>query len=358
MTAPAAPVWLLFCLLACLCGCQQGVFTPSSLPAMYQAPPPHSVNKVDLASLSNHDQRTDIIYRGDVLEVMIATGMEEETPSTWMVRVDSQDMARLPLVGGVQIGGRGLTAAEHAIRQACIERGIYRHPVVAIRLKQRQFNQVTVMGEVNEPGVYELPRRSSDLVAALAAAEGITEDADTIVEIRRPPPLTAHGGGSAGRPVHGQVSFETSAAHEKRPPPERVDLETAAESGVQQYLEDGAVVVVRKRPVHTIHVMGLVNEPDQFELPPDQDIRLLDALAMAGDRTLGVADKVRVIRQVPGRAEPVVISLSVRNAKRKQADNLRLAPGDLVSVEETPTTFVLEAMRSFIRFGFSSRVGM
>ena len=86
--------------------------------------------------------------------------------------------------------------------------------------------------------------------------------------------------------------------------------------------------------------------------------RDLDALAMAGDRTLGVADKVRVIRQVPGRAEPVVSARSVRNAKRTQADNLRLAPGDLVSVEETPITFVLEAMRSFIRFGFSSGVDM
>jgi hypothetical protein len=33
-----------------------------------------------------------------------------------------------------------------------------------------------------------------------------------------------------------------------------------------------------------------------------------------------------------------------------------LAPGDVVSVEETPLTFTVGTIQSFVRFGFSSAI--
>src|SRR5262249_29553585 len=95
---------------------------------------------------------------------------------------------------------------------------------------------------------------------------------------------------------------------------------------------------------------------DQFTLPVDQEIHMLDALAMAGGRTMEIADKVRVIRKVPGREEPVVIEASVRDAKRDGRSNIRLAEGDIVTVEETPLTFTVGTLREFIRFGFSAAI--
>jgi hypothetical protein len=52
----------------------------------------------------------------------------------------------------------------------------------------------------------------------------------------------------------------------------------------------------------------------------------------------------------------VRIRVSIREAKRDGEANVRLAAGDVVSVEETPATFVLDLMRNFIRFGLSSSV--
>ena len=52
----------------------------------------------------------------------------------------------------------------------------------------------------------------------------------------------------------------------------------------------------------------------------------------------------------------MMIDVSVRDAKADGDANLRLAPGDLVSVEETPVTAVLDTLKSFIRFGVSSSV--
>jgi polysaccharide export outer membrane protein len=122
------------------------------------------------------------------------------------------------------------------------------------------------------------------------------------------------------------------------------------------YLEDGAVVAVREKPPRTVHVLGKVQRPGHFELPDDHDLRMLDAVALAGGRTLQLADKIRVVRQVPGRSSPVVVKASVREAKRGGDANLRLAPGDVVSVEETPATFAVETLRDLVRFGFSAAV--
>jgi polysaccharide export outer membrane protein len=91
-------------------------------------------------------------------------------------------------------------------------------------------------------------------------------------------------------------------------------------------------------------------------MPEDQEMYLLDAIAKANGRTLEIADKVRVIRNVPNKAEPVVVEASIREAKRDAAANIRLAPGDVVSVEETPTTLVVGTIRDFVRFGFSAAV--
>ena len=69
-----------------------------------------------------------------------------------------------------------------------------------------------------------------------------------------------------------------------------------------------------------------------------------------------VANDVRVIRRLPSQQEPIVIDVSVSEAKANGDANLRLAPGDLVSVEETALTATLGAMKSFIRFGMSSTI--
>jgi polysaccharide export outer membrane protein len=194
-------------------------------------------------------------------------------------------------------------------------------------------------------------------MAAISQAEGLTADADTVIEIRHPPaPLMA-----AGDPNGGAAAFASFRPGEAYPPPSartlRIDLEQASLSGqADMHLEDGSTVMVMQRPKRYIHVMGLVRAADQFEMPPDHELRVLDAIALANGRTLELADKVRVIRTVPNHPEPIVIEVSVRDAKLNTASNIRLAPGDVVSVEETPVTFVVGTIREFIRFGFSAAI--
>jgi polysaccharide biosynthesis/export protein len=68
-----------------------------------------------------------------------------------------------------------------------------------------------------------------------------------------------------------------------------------------------------------------------------------------------IADKVRIYRMIDGQEAPIVIDASVREAKAGGPGNLRLAPGDVVSVEETPLTLAVGAVRTFARFSLSAR---
>ncbi|MBN2294773.1 MAG: hypothetical protein JXM70_20255, partial [Pirellulales bacterium] len=138
-----------------------------------------------------------------------------------------------------------------------------------------------------------------------------------------------------------------------------VNLAEAAEQGHDsRLLHDGDVVMVTRRVPKPIHVIGLVNKPDKYEMPVNQELRVLDALAMAGDRSMQAADKVLIIRQIEGRKEPIKIDVSVKEAKENGAANVRLAPGDIVSVEETPATVVLGTLQRVVRIAVGGSVGL
>ena len=68
---------------------------------------------------------------------------------------------------------------------------------------------------------------------------------------------------------------------------------------------------------------------------------------MAGGLDIPWAENVIVIRQVADRKEPVVIKVKISEAKSDGDANLRLAAGDVVSVEQTPTTVVYDVIRKF-----------
>ena len=245
-------------------------------------------------------------------------------------------------------------------------------------MEERRVNRVPVIGAGKEPGVYELPRGESHLSAAVAEAKGFSEKASTIVEIhraariiprrRRRPRGPQFDPSVRSQPVsYGDSPGYDSPGYEDQSEPEierpgatiRLDLSdprTYENGGI--YLEDGDVVKVMPRDSQPIHVMGLVNAPGQFELEPNKNMRMLDAIALAKGRSSQMADKVHLIRHIPGRAEPLVIEISVREAKLHGQGNLLLMPGDLVSVEQTPITMVLDTIKTFVRFTIGSSVAL
>ena len=199
--------------------------------------------------------------------------------------------------------------------------------------------------------------------AAISAAGGLTEDAGSEVEVMRQPAPTRF---AQQEPVEGEDGVVRQVSHTALPTgltPQvatrgagaepimlRINLAQAAtgESSLGRQLGDRDVVMVLPRKKRVIHVAGLVKKPDQFELPHDQDVRVLDAIAMAGGRSSTIADKVFVVRQQGVETEPAVIELSVSKAKQSGKENLILMAGDLVSVESTVATTARERRRKVL----------
>ena len=72
---------------------------------------------------------------------------------------------------------------------------------------------------------------------------------------------------------------------------------------------------------------------------------------LLGGLSSTVADKVYVIRPLPDDSgQTAVIEVSLMEAKRDASRNIRLGPRDLVSIEHTPATMLLELVK-IIRFG-------
>ena len=360
---------------AALSGCQTGNFRAKSLPNEYRTVASTGGRAVDFSRVSSPGVSDSLIARGDLLEITITNGREEELNNLFLVRVDANGATDVPVVGRVQVAGLEESEASHEIASESIQRGVYLHPTVAVEIKKKAMNRITVVGAVEEPGIIELPRNNSDIVSAVAAAKGFAEEAGTEVEvIRQPKYVYAANSGEGMSPNledSGGVqlaSYEgvdrpagtTSSLEKSTGPlvPQSVLIDLASDEGLSgdYRLQDRDVVRILPRKNERIFVTGLVEKPGQFLLPMEQDVYLLDAISMAGGKSSVVADKVFVIRRVPDQEEPIVIRASIREAKQNGLENLRLAEGDTISVEQTPATAVVDAVEKFFRFslGFAS----
>ena len=373
---------LLVLLSACSSGCANRIIKARRMPDRYQAAKVTNAQVADLSRLSMSTASSSLIEPEDVVDVTISSGLEEAgriTPTP--VRVDNNGIAMIALVGQVSLAGLEPFQAEQRIVTAAIERGLFKAPQVTVTMRKKAVNRITVVGAVKEQGTVELPKGQSTLLAALMAAGSLDEKAGTEIEIRR------HEHAAASHLSESRTSADaldtdsediqlTSAEEQSdvkqaglisprqlprsqqssnrptaQPRTMKIDLATIdGTSDTDIGLQDGDIVRVETRDPHPISVIGLVQKPGQYEMPVGQPVHVLDAIAMAGERSNPWADKIYITRHVTGENEPVVIETSVVNAQHSNESNIRLSPGDVVSVEQTPQTVVHNIFSNIVRF--------
>jgi polysaccharide export outer membrane protein len=367
--------------VATVAGCKTVDYTAANLPAELLAVPQPNTD-INLERMVGSSVGTSQIGPDDLVQITIVSGNGEERAAPMPARVAGDGTVMVPLVGSVRVGGLEPVVAEKRIAAAAIERGIYRQPYVTLTVTEPAVNHVTVLGAVEKPGVVKLSRGSCDLASALAAAGGLAKNASTQIEVfhrgsepflaNDPPNATSDESDSVRLAAYNQLETPGSSIGAQTLSPHnnpaayaplssagmmRIDLAQAGSAGPQnRKLDDSDVIMVLPKESQVIHVTGLVKRPDQFEVEDNNDIHVLDAIAMAGGTTSVVADKVFVIRQLPTMQEPAVIKLSISRAKRDGNENLLLAAGDLVSVESTPSTMTVDMLSKFVRFAVGGSI--
>ena len=102
----------------------------------------------------------------DLIEIQVF-GVDQLTRT---VRVNSQGLISLPLVGNLQVGGLTSQQAE-ALVVAKLAENYLQNPQVSLFIREYTSQRVTIEGAVNKPGVYPL-RGPTTLLQSLAVAGG------------------------------------------------------------------------------------------------------------------------------------------------------------------------------------------
>jgi len=146
------------------------------------APAPAQADKAAAPGSSGKTQ-TYRIRTTDKLSIRI---FQEDDLST-VCRVDAKGTVNLPLVGEVRVYGQTLSQAERTIEAAYKDGKYLRKPEVTLTVDEYAPREVSIQGQVKNPGRYELPVEATISVLDLVTkAGGFTDTAKgTAVRVTR-----------------------------------------------------------------------------------------------------------------------------------------------------------------------------
>jgi polysaccharide biosynthesis/export protein len=275
----------------------------------------------------------------DLLEISVFQAPELSAT----VRVSASGEISPPLIGPVQAAGL-TTKSLQAVLEELLRRTYMKDPHVSVFVKEMQSHPVSVFGAVKKPGVFQIGTPKT-LVEILSMAEGLAEDAgDTIIVMRgaglpvmataaspvsslpqgdAPPQMSADSsrnsstllppGGSQAKSQAAVAEAHSAPFPNADPSTIEVNLKDLLESAEPRYnlpIYPGDVVKVVRAGV--VYVEGEVKLPGGFMLKTNEDISVLQAIAMAQGLTRTAArNHARIMRtdQVTGARTEILVNL-------------------------------------------------
>jgi polysaccharide export outer membrane protein len=124
---------------------------------------------------------------GDVLRVIaydvVVIGQREE----YEVPVDARGVIEIPQLGRISVAGRTTEEAMAEIVAAIRAKGLVQDPLVQVLAMSQRQQTYTVLGAVQNPGLYPIPRADYRLLEALASAGNFDETTKEVYIIRQVP---------------------------------------------------------------------------------------------------------------------------------------------------------------------------
>ena len=134
------------------------------------------------ASLRSEDYR---IGPEDVLAISIFEWELREETRTLQTRVSQSGCISIPVLGEILVEGRTISWVKARIEGLLREKEILKDPRVYVEMKAFQSKRVSVVGAVQEPGVYTLHQNVATLLEVLTLAGGPDDRAGQVAHIIR-----------------------------------------------------------------------------------------------------------------------------------------------------------------------------
>lgn len=245
-----------------------------------------------------------LIGSGDLLEVSVYGAPDFDKRE---VRVDSSGLINLPLIDSVKVVGLSISEAEKLVAKKLADGGYFLEPRVSIFAKEYTTQGISVLGEVQKPGIYPLLGKRN-LLDVISAAGGTTPKAGSTVTI-------------------------THRANPRQP--EQVDLSYATNEAARNNIAvyPGDTVMVSKAGI--VYVIGDVRLP-QGVVIDKSSLTVMQAIALAqGTNSTAALKNLRLVRNTPtGRQETQINLKKILAAKapdvQLQADDILFVPQSTV----------------------------
>lgn len=144
--------------------CASGAATTESKPPVSSSSNPDSTKSGGSSKKGNSDDNdvpaTDPGYklsRGD--EIAINVFNEGDLSSAQ--KIDNRGIIRLPYLGEVSVAGRTVRETETYLEKALVDKKLLKQPMVTIGVRDYASREVTVLGAVNSPGKFRMPKEAS-----------------------------------------------------------------------------------------------------------------------------------------------------------------------------------------------------
>jgi polysaccharide export outer membrane protein len=241
-----------------------------------------------------------LIGPGDLIEVSVY-GAPDYIKD---VRVGATGEITLPLAGTVKVGGLAPAQAEALIAKRLGDGNFFNDPRVSVLEKEFSSQGISILGEVQKPGVYQMhgPRKLYD---ALSTAGGTTPRAGNIVTL-------LHRSDS-------QMSEVVTLSY---------DGKLSSQSNI--YVYPGDTVVVSKAGV--VYVVGDVRLPGGFVME-NARMTILQAYAMAqGAGPNAALDRAQLIHKAGAERRPQETPISLKNILAAKSPDINLQPDDILFI--------------------------
>ena len=238
------------------------------------------------------------------------------------VRVSASGEISLPLMGAVHAAG--LTPRElESVLQGQLRRTYMKDPHVGVFVQELQSHPISVVGAVKMPGVFQI-RGTKTLIEILSMAQGLADDAGDTVLIQN----------GAGYAESANSNGSQAAAPEKNAEIEEINLKKlleSADSALNLPVRPGDIVKVPRAGI--VYVVGEVQKPGGFVLQNNENISVLQALALAeGPTHTSAISRTRIIRTDPATGKRTEIPMNLGKIFSGKAPDTFLQPKDIVFV--------------------------
>jgi polysaccharide export outer membrane protein len=255
------------------------------------------------------------------------------------VKVDKNGYIDLPLIGRIEAAGKTTPELEAAMVERL--KKYVRNPRVSVHVNEYHSSPVSVLGEVNTPGVYQLSG-PKHLLEMISLAGGLRADAGTTVQITRET--------SAGPLNIPGARLDLTGKYQSA----EVDL-TSLTSGKDPALnilmQPEDVVSIPKADL--VYVIGNVKKAGGFMLRAKEQMTVLQALSLAeGMDSTAAGQNAKILRKPEPGAERTEIAVNVKKILSNQAPDVPLQADDILFIpNNTARSVGIRTLETAINIG-------